>query len=155
MSSCRNSLSAIFVVCLLALLHLPIPSLAQVKEAGATQVLLDIENRWMAHGDDPTVFDSLVAVDFVHVLPQGFVSKQQQIDFLRTHPAPKHGPRHFEDMKVRFYRDIGIVNGAVIENDDKGNVVRKLLFTDVFAYRKGKWQAVNGQELPLSLTSRP
>lgn len=145
-----------FALSLAATLALSISSPAQINEAQARQTLLDIENRWMAQGDDPAVFSTLVADDFIHVVPQGFVTKQQQIAYLKTHPARKHGPRHFEDMKVRFYSsNIGIVNGAVVENDEKGNLVHKLFFTDVFALRNGKWQAVNGQELPLSAPSHP
>jgi hypothetical protein len=45
---------------------------------------------------------------------------------------------------VRVYGEAGIVNGVVIETTDHGE--RKTLFTDVFAYRDGKWQA---QELPV------
>jgi hypothetical protein len=36
----------------------------------------------------------------------------------------------------------------VIETTEHGE--RKTLFTDVFAYRDGKWQAVSAQELPLT-----
>jgi hypothetical protein len=36
--------------------------------------------------------------------------------------------------------------GIVVTTD--GGVTQKSLFTDVFAYREGKWQAVNAQELP-------
>jgi hypothetical protein len=39
------------------------------------------------------------------------------------------------------------VNGVVVETTDYGE--RKTLFTDVFAYRDGKWQAVSAQELPV------
>ncbi len=145
----------LLVVLVPLFLHFPSLAFGQVNQAEATKELLEIENRWMREGDDPKVFATLVADDFIHVMPQGFVSKQEQIDGLRSRPAPKHGPRHFEDMKVRFYGDIAIVNGAVIENDIQGKLVRKLLFTDVFAYRDGKWQAVNGQELPIAVTSNP
>jgi len=48
-------------------------------------------------------------------------------------------------MHVRVYGNVGIVNGVVVET---GAVRQETLFTDVFAYRDGKWQAVNAQELP-------
>ena len=54
--------------------------------------------------------------------------------------------KHFEDMHVRVYGTVGIVNGIVVETGAGG--IRKTLFTDVFAYRDGKWQAVSAQELP-------
>jgi len=56
--------------------------------------------------------------------------------------------QRFEDLHVRVYGEAGIVNGAVIETTDHGE--RKILFTDVFAYRDGKWRAVSAQELPVA-----
>ena len=50
-------------------------------------------------------------------------------------------------MHVRVYGTVGIVNGIVVETSGS-TLVRRTLFTDVFAYRDGKWQAVNAQELP-------
>jgi len=40
-----------------------------------------------------------------------------------------------------------VVNGVVAATGADGRA-RKTMFTDVFAYRGGKWQAVNAQELP-------
>jgi hypothetical protein len=65
-------------------------------------------------------------------------------------PRPLH---HFDDMRVRIFKDVGIVNGIVVETNEKGEVLRKTLFTDVFAYRDGRWQAVSAQELPLQETA--
>jgi hypothetical protein len=68
--------------------------------------------------------------------------------FLSEHSAGGKRPeKRFEDLHVRVYGETGIVNGAVIETTDRGE--RKTLFTDVFAYRDGKWQAVSAQELPV------
>jgi hypothetical protein len=47
---------------------------------------------------------------------------------------------------VRIYGTAGIVNGMVVATDKSGAVVKKSVFTDVFAYRNGHWQAVNAQE---------
>ena len=56
--------------------------------------------------------------------------------------------QRFEDLHVRVYGEAGIVNGAVIETTEHGE--HKTLFTDVFAYRDGKWMAVSAQELPVA-----
>jgi hypothetical protein len=57
--------------------------------------------------------------------------------------------KHFQALHVRVYGEAGIVNSAVIEETtDHGE--RKTLFTDVFAYRDGKWRAVRAQELPVT-----
>jgi hypothetical protein len=47
---------------------------------------------------------------------------------------------------VRIYGTAGIVNGVVVATDKSGGVVKKIIFTDVFAFRDGHWQAVNAQE---------
>jgi predicted GNAT superfamily acetyltransferase len=47
---------------------------------------------------------------------------------------------------VRVYGDCGIVNGIVVASDEHGQDLDRTIFTDVFAYREGRWQAVNAQE---------
>jgi hypothetical protein len=49
-------------------------------------------------------------------------------------------------MRVRVYGTVGIVNGEVVASAK--DIRRRTLFTDVFAYRNGKWQAISAQELP-------
>ena len=46
----------------------------------------------------------------------------------------------------RIYGDVGIVNGVVVRTTSDGAAPRRTLFTDVFVYREGRWQAVNSQE---------
>lgn len=111
--------------------------------------LLALENRWLQVEDDPVAVEPILASDFLHVVPGAIITKDQHLRFLREHPAT--GPRaekHFEDLHVRVYGDAGIVNGAVVETTEHGK--RKTLFTDVFAFRNGKWQAVSAQELPVA-----
>ena len=112
------------------------------------QELLELENHWLQVENDPDALEGILAPDFLHVVPEGIITKSEQLSFMRKHPAPaQKGERHFENMRVRVYGNVGIVNGVVVETDN-GEVNRKTLFTDVFAYRDGKWQAVSSQELP-------
>jgi hypothetical protein len=113
------------------------------------QDLLQLEKTWLEAEDDPTVLESILADDFVHVLPVGFVTKREQIDYLRSHPIAKRETRHFEGLRVRIFGTAGVVNGILVATDADGKT-RRTLFTDVFAYRRGEWQAVNAQELPES-----
>ena len=113
------------------------------------QELLALENRWLQVEDDPVALEGILASDFLHVVPGAIITKDQHLQFLREHRAGgQRLEKHFEDLHVRVYGDAGIVNGAVIEKTDHGE--RKTLFTDVFAYRDGKWQAVSAQELPVT-----
>ena len=113
----------------------------------AKQELLELENRWLEVENDPNALETILAPDFVHVVPVGIITKDEQLSFLRTHPSARElSRRHFEDMHVRVYGNVGVVNGIVVAAEAKGT--RRTLFTDVFVYRDGRWQAVNAQELP-------
>jgi hypothetical protein len=111
--------------------------------------LLALENRWLQVENDPVALEGILAPDFLHVVPGAIITKAQHLQFLHEHPASGQRPeKRFEDLHVRVYSEAGIVNGAVIETTEHGE--RKTLFTDVFAYRAGKWQAVSAQELPVA-----
>lgn len=47
-----------------------------------------------------------------------------------------------------LFGDIGIVTGIVAATD-AGNDAGRTLFTDIFAYRDGRWQAIEAQETPI------
>jgi len=113
----------------------------------AKQQLLKLEDQWLQNLQNPQVQEQILADDFVHALPSGFITKKDQLDFLRSRKQPADNlSRRFEDVRVRIYGTAGIVNGMVVAMDNSGNAVKKTVFTDVFAYRNGRWQAVNAQE---------
>ena len=114
----------------------------------AKREITKLENRWLAHENDPKVLNKILANDFVHVLPSGFITKAEHMDYVREHPFPANVTRKFEEMRVRIYGTAGIVNG-IVDMTTADGTTRRAAFTDVFAYRKGKWQAVNAQEMPL------
>ena len=116
------------------------------------QELLDLENHWLQVENDPNALESILAPDFLRVVAIGIITKEEQLNFMRKHPAPEQrSERHFEDIHVRVYGSVGIVNGMVVEI---GTARRKTLFTDVFAYRDGQWQAVSAQELAAAEEAR-
>ena len=117
-------------------------------EEKSKQELLDLENHWLQVEDDPAALESILAPDFLHVVPAGIITKDEQLSFMRRHPRREQGSKHFENLHVRVYGNVGIVNGEVVAAGKQG--AQKTLFTDVFAYRDGKWQAVNAQELPVA-----
>ena len=79
--------------------------------------------------------------------------KRSTLPFLSAHPPPANRKQHFDQLQVRVYGDVGIVNGVVVTTDEKGpsqtgenHEVDRTVFTDVFVWRDGRWQAVNAQE---------
>jgi len=114
------------------------------------QAVLELEQRWLQAEDNPDALESILAGDFIHVLPFGFITKADQIQYLRSHPASDHRTsKHFEELRARIFGTAAVVTGIVVATSADGKT-QKTIFTDVFAYRNGRWQAVNAQELPFS-----
>lgn len=110
------------------------------------KALIALENEWLTANDAATL-DRILAPDFVHPVPSGdFLTKAQHIDWFTRHPPPANLKFSFGRLDIRLYGDIGIANGTVITTDQTGKEVSRSVFTDVFAFRNGLWQAINGQE---------
>ena len=125
----------------------------QVATEKAKQQLVALENHWLQEERNPRALESILAPDFLHVLPYGIITKDEQIKYMRKHRTrAQETNKHFENLRVRVYGKVGIVNGIVVAST--GGVVRKTLFTDVFVRRNGMWRAVNAQELPAARTGR-
>ena len=135
-----------FAIACMVVLFATVPSHPSGEEKSKQQEVLDLENLWLQVEDDPAALESILAPDFLHVGPYGIITKDEQLNFMRKHPSPHPGSKHFEDMHVRIYGDVAIVNGMVVATAAEGT--QKTLFTDIFVRREGKWQAVNAQELP-------
>ena len=131
-------------------LFLFVGSTGILSAQSAEQSVRSLEEQWLANESNPAVLESILADDFVHVLPVGFISKQEQLGFVRSHPQPAGEIRRFEELKVRVYGDTAIATGIVEAREGQGAQPRRTMFTDVFVRRNGKWQAVNAQELPLA-----
>jgi hypothetical protein len=110
------------------------------------KALESLEQDWL-QARDATTLDRILAPDFVHVLPfDHFVTKQEHIDWFLKHPPPAGRKTRFEKLQTRVYGDVGLVNGCVVASDEHGKEIDRTMFTDMFVYRNGKWQAVDAQE---------
>ena len=106
-----------------------------------------VEREWLAHVSDRAALERILGSDFQHPVPQGVVlTKQQHIEWAVTHPRPANRTARFEQLHVRVYGDTAIANGIVDQRDAAGGSLGRSLFTDVFVFRDGRWQAVNAQE---------
>jgi hypothetical protein len=110
------------------------------------QEILAVENHWLSVEDDPAALDAILAADFRYVVPVGIITKNEQLYFIRKHPSPKRGTKHFADIRVRIYGDVGIVNGAVVATSSEGT--HKTFFTDVFVRREGRWRQSTRKNYP-------
>jgi hypothetical protein len=157
----KNYFSAFSVLCTIALCVCAAGSPLQAQRRTSEQdraALIALENEWLANEHNAAALERILASDFVHPLPTGdFVTKEQHIAFSSAHPPPPTQKQRFDQIQVRVYGDVGIVNGVVVTTDDKGRTggpsgtggdqeVNRTVFTDVFVWRDGRWQAVNAQE---------
>jgi hypothetical protein len=111
------------------------------------QTLIASENSWLRGEHDAATLERMLAADFVHPVPTGdFLTKPQHIHYSTKYPPHPGLKQRFDNLTVRVYGDVGIVNGIVITSDEHGKDVNRTIFTDVFVYRDGRWQAVNAQE---------
>src|SRR5262249_43990662 len=109
--------------------------------------LIELENEWLANLHNPAGVEKILSPDFLHPLPTGdFVTKQQHIQFVSTHLPPPNRRQRFDQMQVRVYGDVGIVNGIVLTSDEQGRELERSVFTDAFVRRNGRWEAINAQE---------
>ncbi len=117
------------------------PSQEQDKQA-----LMRLEREW-AEARNAATLERIYGPGFIHILADGqIVTRQEELDYRRKSPENKRPPLKFEDMRVRIYGDIGIVEGRTVVTGEKGEVIRKTSFTDVFRRRDGRWEAINAQE---------
>lgn len=138
---------ALVIVCWIA----PAASAQTMAGMAATRkTIIQLEERWLANESNAAVLDEILASDFVHVLPEGMISKKEHIDFVRAHPFGPFAVHKFEQLDVRVYGNVAIATGIVIAvpMSKEAPQPERALFTDVFALRNGRWQAVNAQETP-------
>jgi Domain of unknown function (DUF4440) len=138
----RRSLGHVCGICLLTFTSQP----SAGDEVRNSNALIALENQWLKNEHDAGELERILASDFMHPVVTGDVlTKTQHIEYSSKHLPPGRA-RHFENLQVRIYDDVGIVNGLVVTTNKDGNTVDKSVFTDVFVYRDGQWQAVNAQE---------
>jgi hypothetical protein len=126
------------LLCLCA--EIPTPPLSDQKTVET------LEKQWLAAEHDRAALDTILATDFVHPVAAGvFLSKPQHIAWAVAHPGPQDHRLQFDQLQVRVYGSAAVVTGMVISTDPAGHA-DQTVFTDVFAKRNGRWQAVNAQE---------
>ncbi|HEV7704753.1 MAG TPA: nuclear transport factor 2 family protein [Gemmatimonadaceae bacterium] len=112
------------------------------------RALLALEDEWLAHVRDSTTLERILAPDFLHVVESGaFLTKAQHIAWCVANPLPATRRAYFEKHQVHLFGDMGIVSGIV--SSSNGGRATRTVFTDVFAYRDKRWQAVHAQETPM------
>jgi ketosteroid isomerase-like protein len=146
----KKLLSLMIALCVVSCSALAQTPAAKSAKSGSDQeTLKQIEHDWDAADTktDVAALDRLLASDFVQINLNGQLeTKAQRL------AALKSGERKFEsktinDMKVQLLGDVAIVYGlsttkGTLQCRDMSGQFR---WTDVFAKRNGRWQAVTTQ----------
>jgi hypothetical protein len=124
------------------------------EPAAAEQEVRSVEERWLSNESRPEIVASILADDFIHVLPVGFIDKNEHLQYLKQHPGAFPGVRQFEALRIRIYGDTAVATG-IVKTDLGAGGAKWTAFTDVFVRRNGAWLAVNAQELSLNSSAPP
>jgi hypothetical protein len=122
------------------------------SETKAKLEIEELEKRWLASEDNPEVLQIILAQDCVVVSPAGITGKEERIAQAKEHAAAaQNETRRFNDLRIRVYGGVAIVNGTIAATDARTNATHKWLFTDVFTYRDRRWQVINTQRTVAAL----
>ena len=117
--------------------------------------ITQLEDEWLTalNNADVDAIAKILADDFVRPAPDPsrFVDKADLLSFYRSHLS-RQGPdkARIENMTVTIYGHTALARGELTTTDTGGRIIRRLLFTDIFVQRDGKWQAVSAQENPVT-----
>lgn len=117
--------------------------------------VIAVEHEWLSGLHDAHVLDRVLAPDFRHLLATGqVITKAQHISYIAAQPATAGQTLRFDRLDVALFGDAAIADGIVLK-DGPGRSISRSAFTDVFVYRKGRWQAIHAQESEVPQTTPP
>jgi ketosteroid isomerase-like protein len=108
--------------------------------------LVEAEQNWAAalNRKDVDAVACLLASEFEDVDVDG--SLHTRSETLNKIPNKKPGTNRLSELRALVDGNLGFTRGLATLVDASGKVVARVRFTDVFAYRDGRWQALAGQE---------
>lgn len=153
----RDSCDHLDVKILILALALSLSALAadcQKNQPKTETALLELEQTWaqaLGRHDADTVA-CMVAGEFEDADVDGSLHTRTQM--LAHIPQRKPGSNHLTEMRAHVEGSFGFVRGLNEILDPAGKIVARVRFTDIFAYRDGRWQALAGHETLLGEASR-
>jgi hypothetical protein len=119
------------------------------SQRDAEILISESEAAWVAAevSGDPSVAKRILADDYVGVFPDGSIGhKADAVAFFV--PANRSPSARLDYVHVRFFGDVATAQGQETDLRPKGAPLPsgRLIFTDVFVLRKGRWQIVNSED---------
>ncbi len=151
-------MKSIFFIAILAIMA-PL-GFAQAKSGEGTpnnpveQEIINLEReRLKAFAQaDKAAFERLVTDDLTMTHGFGEVfNKAQEMAVMRPSTPERPLPAlSIEDPKVRFYGDVAVMTGSLVETNRDGRRELVLRFTNTYVKQKGQWRLAAGQLTTLS-----
>ncbi len=115
----------------------------QSKEAAS---LAQIEQNWARalERSDAAALDCILAKEFEDAGPDGQLTDRAET--LAKAAKPRSVRHELSELHPHVEGDFGYIRGTAAAIDPSGKVVARVRFTDVYAYREGRWQCVAGHE---------
>jgi ketosteroid isomerase-like protein len=132
-----------WVLLLASLAHAsPCPA-GQSKDEAA---LFQVEQSWAQAMEqhNPAVLDCILSDDFEEARFNGQLSNRSEM--LANAAQRQQAHYQLSELHAHIYGDFAYVRGIGIAVRNGGREVVKSRFTDIFAYRDGRWQCVAGHE---------
>jgi ketosteroid isomerase-like protein len=117
--------------------------------AGQTRdeaALVQLEHAWARalEKHDASALGCILASDFEEAGPDGQLFDRSHMLTRARDPQEVH--HELSERHGHVYGDAGYVRGMGVAVGADGKINAKTRFTDIFAYREGRWQCVAGQE---------
>lgn len=145
----------LLVFCALLATALSVSALDCPKNQPRTEAaLLQLEQTWARSLTEKNAeaVACLLSDEFEDAAADGSLHARSQV--LDHIPQRKPGVNHLSEMRAHLEGNFGFVRGLATLEDASGKVIARVRFTDVFAYRDGRWQALAGQETLLGEAHR-
>jgi Domain of unknown function (DUF4440) len=128
----------------------PCPT-GQAKDGNA---LIQIEQTWARALEqrDTAALGCILAQEFEDAGPDGkLTDRATTLAKAAEHPALHH---ELSDLRAQVHGDFGYIRGLATAVNPQGKVVAKVRFTDVYAYRNGRWNCLAGHESMVNESGR-
>src|ERR1700680_348034 len=116
------------------------------RPGDGSQALVDLENRWVEAlvKADISKLDAILADTFVDTDEEGNQTDKRGVLAALTSGDLKMVSITLSDMHVHAYGDSAVVTGAAAQGGAFAgqSLVPRIVFTDTFVLRNGKWRAV-------------
>ena len=113
---------------------------------------LESENREATLKNDASVFERLLADDWLNTNANGTVTTKAQLISLVRSGTFKISSLEYDDVRVRAYQDAAVVTGRSTSTrmgQDNKLITGQVRFTRVYIKRNKDWQVVSAQSTPI------